>query len=329
MSESTNQPAIENKGNSIEVYKGKFLVVLSKIGVNIQKMHDAESQLVYNKDGLEGISKFVEEGKKALAALEEDRKIKKAPILLEGKNIDSGAKLLSDDLQMLVDKADRKKQQISAEIAAEALLLQQAADKKEATLKAIDNFIMNKSTEISGADTILKLLEIERLINLESGSAKYGEHLPLLKSRIEAIRPLIATQKLAVRDLSKIDSEASQAAENGNDERVLELLDKKDEVKANIEQNRTNIVEAAVGQSSNSGYAEQMITAAPKRKTYTDWEVRDIKKLLKSNPELVIVSPNVVEIDKIVKELRTSGRWPKGQAEYISNGIRFFEVYKY
>lgn len=315
------------KAGTPEIYKGKLVLALSKVETTIQGLHNAESQLVYNEDNLDKIGEFVEKGKKALKIIEDERIRLKEPSLLEGKNIDAGAKLISVDLQALVNKVDKKKQEIAAQKAAKALIEKEAEDKKIATLALIDNFIISYTEKIASSTTISELVGHERMINLETANEKrYGEYLPTLKTRAAAIRALLAAQKLSVSQLAVLEKEVTTATETGADDKAMDAMGKIDEIKATIHQQKINIVETGVGQATNSGYAEQVKTESPKpaRRTWS-YEATDLPLLYKKNPELVTLSLN----DKAVKELMAKKKESGELKAETINGLKFSFIVKY
>jgi len=311
-----------------EVYKGKFVVVLSKIGQTVQWFHNAEAKLVYNEDGLAAITEFIEKGKKALKVVEDERVALNEPVLKQQRDINAGAKLISADLQALVDKANREKQKIAAKLAADALIAKEAEEKKAATKKLIDDAIMDYTTKISAAETIDELLDVERRLNLETANEKrYGDQLPDLKTRSEAIRKLLAAQKLSVRQLGSLENEVAKASETGADDKVLEAMDKIEAVKEQIGQNKINVVEAGVSQATQAtGYAEPIRTAAPKpsRRSWK-YEATDLPLLLKKNPELVNLVLNDAAVKELMKKQLADGTLKEG----TTNGLRFYFEIKY
>lgn len=310
-----------------EIYKGKLVLALSKVETTIQGLHNAESALVYNEDNLDKIGEFVEKGKKALKIIEDERIRLKEPSLLEGKNIDAGAKLISVDLQALVNKADKKKQEISAQKAARALIEKEAEDKKIATLALIDNFIITYTEKIASSTTISELVGHERMINLETANEKrYGEYLPAFKTRAAAIRTLLAAQKLSVSQLAVLEKVVTTATETGADDKAMEAMDKIDEIKATIYQQKINIVETGVGQATNSGYAEQVKTESPKpaRRSWKYLAI-DLPLLYKKNPELVILTLNDEAIKKLMKEKQEK----KELKDEVINGLKIYHEIKY
>jgi len=99
--------------------------------------------------------------------------------------------------------------------------------------------MMDYTAKISGAETIDELLDVERRLNLEAANEKkYGDQLPDFKSRSQAIRTLLADQKLSVRQLASLENRAEKATETGADDIVLETMEEIDQLKAQISQNR-------------------------------------------------------------------------------------------
>ena len=309
---------------SPEIAKSKMILALGKAEKSVQGLHDTESKLVYNEDHLGVIKLFIENCKAAERIVDAERVRLKEPSLQEGRNIDSGAKLVSHDLINLRNKAQEKYTKICQEVERK----RQEAEKERqriATIRsAMDNFKMEYSAKIADAKTLPVLLDIERRINLETGNKnKYMEFLPEFVEGCKAIRSLLTGQKIKVKDLSDLQLQASQASANNDDGALLEIYDKIEEKTAQIAETAVHVQETAVHQASTpTEIPDVILPIIPKgSRQYWEWEVVDQKAALKAG--LMMIVPDQKKIDEILKEKRKLG------AEVTENGIRYFIQTKY
>lgn len=326
--ENTSVLATKTEGNlTPTIVKSKLEVALTKISTGISKLTEAESKLVYNEDHLQDVADFIAGLKKAKKAVEDQRVVMKEPALQEGRIIDSGAKLVNNELKTILTRASTKYDAMCRAIEKRKAEAKAESDRIAGIKTTIDNTVLDFSTKIASASNIDTLLDVERRMNLETANEKrYSEFLPDLKARVEAIRPLLALQKQNVRQLSELDKQAETAP----DDTLMEILEKKEQLEAGLTELGTRIQETAINQTSSSQpeqAKEEFPEVAVKRRTWK-YEITDIQKLQKAHPEFVEMIVKDDEVKALLKAKIEAGE-TKGKEELIYSGIKFFVDKKY
>jgi hypothetical protein len=124
-----------------------------------------------------------------------------------------------------------------------------------------------------------------------------------------------------------LEKQGNQAAETGNDGALLEIMEKKESLEAQISENKILVQEKAASQASQVGsFAETVLPNIPKggRRTW-DYEVLDVAALLKKAPHLVDLIANDERIKELLKNKISEGE-TKGKDEILCfNGLlRYF-----
>lgn len=302
-----------------EVFKSKMIIALTKAEQSVQALHDAESNLVYNEDNLGVIKLFIENCKAAKATVEKERVKLKEPSLQESRNIDAGAKLVTKDIDIVFAKADLNYQKLCYEVARK----QQEAENERLRIAGIreqmNNFKNEFAAKIADCKTSQEIVAIERRFNLESANkSRYAEFLTEFQADCEAIRSHLRTQKEKVRELEDLDRKANLAAENGSDEQILEIMEKKEVLEAQIAEKRVNIQEEALFQSTKPTESATVILPIIPRGGRKLWrfEILDEKAAAKSG--FMKLVPDTEKIDARLKEIRES------ETEVVENGIRYY-----
>jgi len=120
--------------------------------------------------------------------------------------------------------------------------------------------------------------------------------------------------------------EALQEAENNatDDQTVLDILEKKEQVEAKIEQSRNDVQEKALNMATEAEVVEPeiMVAEAPRpRRTSWEFEVTDLKQAEKAGLTLTVIN------EQKVKEILAKKR--EDETECTENGIRYFILRKY
>lgn len=310
-----------------EVVKSKLQICLSGAEKSIQKLNDAEANLVYNEDNLAEIKNFIDGCKSAEKIVEDERVKLKEPFLQGSRNVDAGAKLLSSELAAVKLKANVQYQKLCDEVARKQREAAAEQLRVDGIRKQMNDFKTTYAVKISDAKTSQELVSIERLINLETGNKnKYAEFLEEFRTGCEPIRSLITAQKETVRKLEELERQALQAAENGSDEQVLEFMEQKEVLEAKIAEKAINIQEEAVSQASQpTESATVIIPLIPKGgRLFYGWDLVDIKAATKKGWTKTILDDELVNQffkenkDKIVDEVGIT-----------EGGVRFFVKKKY
>ena len=304
-----------------EVIKSKLQICLSGAEKSIQKLNDAEASLVYNEDNLAEIKNFIDGCRSAEKIVDDERVKLKEPFLQGGRNVDAGAKLLSTELAAVKLKANVQYQKLCDEV--ERKQREAAAERLRVdTIRhQMNEFKTSYAVKISDAKTSQELVSIERLINLETGNKnRYQEFWEEFRSGCEPIRSLLTAQKETVRKLEELEKQALQAAENGSDEKILEIMGQKEVLEAKIAEKAINIQEEAINQASQpTESATIIIPLIPKggRQSWK-WNLIDEKAATKRGWTTVVA--NKEKIDEYLKQKREEGV----DAEFTEGGVHFF-----
>lgn len=306
------------------IVKGKLAIALTKAEQSVQALHDAESKLVYNEENLATIKNFIDEVKKAAKIVETKRKQLKEPYLQASRIIDDGAKLLSNDLDLVLQKASAPYQKLCQEVERKRREAEAETARVKGIQDAMNNFRMEYSQKIAAAKSSSELVAIERLVNLESANArKYAEFLENFKTSCEPLRIQLRTQKERVRELEEIELKRQEAEKRGNDEEILQLMEKQEVLGAKIEENKEIVQEVAVSQAiqSETTVTEIIPTVPRGTRRYMRWEMVDEKAATKA--KLTMVVPDKDKIEEILRDKRENGE------EVTENGIRYYYEIKF
>lgn len=302
-----------------EVVKSKLQIALTRVQKTIQNFHDREAMLVYNEDCLKEVKEFIEDIKEAKRLVDAERKRLKEPSLIESRNVDAGAKLVDSQLDEVLAKANVPYQKLCAEVERKRIESEKEKQRVDAIREQMNNFKSTYAVKISDAKTSQELVALERLINLETANKnRYQEFLQEFADDCRAIRSLLADQKIKVRELEELDRKANLAAENGSDEEILQIMEKKELVEAQISEKRVNIQEEALKQATSpTETATVIIPMIPKggRKLWR-YEIVDEKAANKAG--FMKLVPNEEKINERLKEIRES------ETETTENGIRYY-----
>ena len=307
-----------------EIVKSKLQILLTTAEQSIQALNDEESKLVYNEDNLSEISNFINGCKAAEKIVETERKAMKEPYLQAGRTVDDGAKLLSVELGNLRVKAYSKYEKLCQEVERKRRE-KEAEELRISTInQQMDTFRMEYAAKISEAKTSQELVSIERLVNLETGnSRKYMEFTEIFKLSCEPIRSQLREQKEKVRQLEELELSRQEAEKQGNDEKILELMEKQENLEAKISENAIKVQETAVSQATVAeAKTEEILPKIPKGgRQLWQWEVTDLKAAEKAGLTLTVIN------EQKVKEILAKKR--EDETECTENGIRYFILRKY
>jgi len=207
-------------------------------------------------------------------------------------------------------------------------------DKKEKELReGMNNNILAFSTKIADCKTDQELVSVEKLVNLErTRKEKYGDLMPEMEELLNGLSPAIKSQKEAIRTLNKLSEQETKALESGDDEQVLEILDKKESLETQIQENKIKVQENTVNNISNRGNTYSVATPVyptvkAKRTTYK-YEVVDLGQVIKKTPEFTTTIINNAKVEEFLKSVRIQKELEDND-EFIENGIKFYKEKKY
>ena len=320
------QPTTQQTG--LEVVKSKILMAITP--ATYQAVMQGIENITFTKETINQDYAPLKAARALLAEIEKVRKERTAPLVEQKRIEDLAAKNVSAPLQEILDRKVAEYTKLANEIKADRDREEKEKQRVTDLRGLIASFVLTYSQKIASATTDRELVDIERLINLEtSRKERYAELLPDMKAACEPIRGLLSAQKERVREMVALESEATHAAENDDDEKAIELLEKKDDIVAQIELNRTLVQESAIETANAGGRFEVLLPDAPKAKR-TSWDVElvDSAKALKEVPELVSVELDTVASKAFFKAKRILNEIPKDK-EVTLHGIRYYEKITY
>lgn len=266
---------------------------------------------------------------KWLSFVEGHRKDEKDPYLEAGRVIDAAHKKFGTPFEEAKNQLQSKINVVGKRMEDAARKAKLEQDRVDGLKNTINAFILDASSKIAAATTTEQLLSIERLINLEKGNkGRYQDHLPLLIERSNELTTKIKEQKELVKELEKVEQDAATALQSGNDEKAQELLQKSELLGAKIEENSILVQESASKSVIATEIVVPEIDMPSTRRKVWKFEVQDIKETIKKRPDLLDVSLNHKSVNEVLKTLKETGVLT-GKAEYVMNGIRFFQDVNY
>lgn len=318
----------ENKNNlpaiTVEMAKAQMNIALTKMSESMQALSNAAKMLVFNEDGVGGISDFLAKCKKFLKIIDEAHKEGKAPHLAACKSWDEGKKDLYAVINEFYLPVNDKHQKICAEIEQRRVAEEQRLAKEKAILDGIEGNIITFSQKIAAAETTDDLLSVERLINLEkseSRKAKYGDHHALAITRYdEVLIPILKSQKDKIKQKEALEKQL-KAADDAN---VADnLTEKLDEINNEILQNRVYVQQAAltVPDSFEITPSEQLYPETKGRNNFK-FEIVDLAVAVKKSPELLDVTIKTRDAQRVAMAFRDAGVF-NGKTEAVVNGIKY------
>ena len=147
--------------------------------------------------------------------------------------------------------------------------------------------------------------------------------MPLLIERSNELTSKIKEQKDLVKELERVTLEQKQALEDGDDEKVQELLGKSEILEAKIEENTILVQETASKSVILTEIVAPEIDMPNTRRKSWKFEIVDVKEVMKKRPELLDVSLNHKAVNEVLRTMKDTGVL-NGKTELILNGIRFF-----
>lgn len=187
-------------------------------------------------------------------------------------------------------------------------------------------FINNCTAFIGTATTDKAIANVQMRIGTEkSRTGFYAEFHTELLEKCNALTELINERKGQIRKDKSLAEEEKKAIESGDSETASDIREQREQLESDMEENILRLQEKAFEQISNDEkiYVPEPAGEALKGRNYWRWEILDILKVYKKQPELVLLEPNKEAIDKLMAEKRDE--WSKeNKKEVVIDGIKFF-----
>lgn len=312
---------MSNEVVSQEIVKAKFNIALDRAQVGIQLLHDAESKLVYTEDNLQAIADFISKCKKASKVIADEHKALKEPALRECQSIDESKRAMDFEVNDVLRKAQQHYTKIATDINTRRIEQERENQRVSKIKSGINNNVIHFSEQIANCKSALELTSIEKLINLEKTyKLKYQEFLPEAIERFNGLNSLIKDQKSKTKEWLKISTAEQKTTDQ---EELLELQQKKEEIETAIDENKISVQEQAINHTTKAEIpvAQEVLPDLKPRRTTWEWEVKDIKETQKKMPGWVELLVNDTKVDEYLKAKKQEGI---AGEEFTFAGIRFY-----
>ncbi len=178
--------------------------------------------------------------------------------------------------------------------------------------QAIDNFFLAQSQAIAGAKTLADLTAVEKIIGShKANKARYAEFLPELIQKADSLTPLVKQQKDTIKKLEAIREEELKAEQSGDDQAVMEAIEKRESLQSKIEEVHIRVQEKAIDMATKpeSVVVPEVVHPESPKPRRQVWEIciTDINILYKKTPDFVLITPNMEKLNKFLKEKKDSG----------------------
>lgn len=250
----------------------------------------------------------------------------KRPALEECRFWDNAYKNILAPLQTLFASKEAELKKIVDAVAEENRKREQERQRVASIEKDIDNTLMQHAQNIANATTTEQLIAIEKLLGSQKANkSRFAELLPNFIERCGELTPLIKAQKEKIKELEDLAAQMAAAEKEQDDRKILELQEKQEEVKSQLEETKIVTQEVAIHQATRPDVvtAEAIPTQINYRRKSWKWKVNDIKELQKKAPHLIIVSPDEEKIDELLKTKKSDGSL-KDVEEVNYLGITFY-----
>lgn len=287
---------------------GSFNIALTES--KFQAIQNEADKLVFDEDNVEVIKDFLAKTRKVTKAIEEVHKLGKAEALQIGRNWDNAKNAYISQVDAITDLPQRKYTELCQSIQKKA----QDAENERVRILNIKNGIetnaVNFAKIIADADSTPRLLEIERLINLEKGrKEKYQEFLPEAVERFTQLNVILKNQKDAVKLREELKQKELDAIKTQNDAALLEIQIKQEAVESKIEENKVEVQETAIAQSMPPEIIvpEVILPTVKARRSVWKYKVLDIKETARKIPDWVQMQLNDNKVDDYLKAKKAEG----------------------
>lgn len=307
---------------SIDVTKAELQVSLTKEGLQYQQLLQEGEDVKFTKENL------AEQGGclKTLRAVKKKLEEKENPYTANWKAWNDARRSLVQPIDELLTRKEKEYRTLANEIEEERKRAELEKARVDGIKQAIDNFFLSQSQAIAGAKTLQELTSIEKIIGShKANKSRYAEFLPQLIERADSLTPLIKQQKDTIKKLEAIREEELKAEQSGDDQAVLEAIEKRESLQSKIEEVHIRVQEQAIDMATKpeSVVVPEVVVAAaprPRRQTW-EWQVLDINETMRKMPSFVTLSPNKEKIDEYLKAKRAEGITGE---EFMALGIKFY-----
>jgi len=293
-----------------EIVKANIQLELTKSGLIYQSVLQGLENIKFTRDNIDEMRLKLAPGEKLVKQLND----RINPHKEAWQNDNAAKKSLLDPVQDVLTRKKNELAKIAKEIADENARIEAEKQKAAAEELAANNFFIQISQQVAAAVTDDEIVVIEKTIGAHSKK-------PLYKEKAEALKPIISKQKEHIRHLEAIKEQEKKAEQSGDDEKIMQLREKQEEITAKISEGNEAVQFTAIkGAESNVVVPEVVApqTVKPKRQIWT-WELVDIEQAKKKADWTKTVTNDAV-IDEHLKSIKDSAE----SEDFVVSGIRFF-----
>jgi predicted nucleic acid-binding Zn-ribbon protein len=291
----------------VSTTKTEILVALGKLGLQYQKLLQAGEDISFTKDTINQDYEPLKKLREVSTAIKDMEN----PWTEKWSQWNKDRKSLLDPVTALLGTKTAEFTTLANEIKADQLKADNEKKRVADIKAAISSFTLDYSTKIAQATTFEELNTLHMRMGAEKSRKNvYQEFMPDLQEAIVGLEISLKTQKQNIKDLQELEGQKAAALQSGDDEALMGLIEKEEEITSKITETGTTVQEAAISSVSNNEVVEvdSILPTAPKpRRTVLDWEVTDIQLLYKKRPDLAEILPLNEEIDNLAKEIRKAG----------------------
>lgn len=313
-----------------EIVKAKFNQELIKEGYQT-RLQSIESYSI-SEENIEEAQKYMKKGRELLSTLKDIHETGKKPARDEATlwdNVHNSFKktlenVLADKNKVLQEVAGKKAERERKEAAEQK--------RKDDIQEALTKFILDQSTAIALATTDEQIVVIEKLIGAnKNATSKWQEFLPDYIKRAEELIPFIKKQKEVIRESELLKKQEQEAIALGDDEKILELQEKKEVVAGKISEAKDYVQNTAMNQATRSsswgGGSRQVFSAPKARLTKWEMEIVDEKKAFAAG--MLVCELNKEKAKEELERVKSTIEKGKEKEGVIVAGVRYYQSEKF
>lgn len=311
--------------------KTRISIALTKAEIILNAMQKQAAEIEVNEDHLEDVKFLLDKFVKARSLVEDAHKKEKEPYLVGGRAVDAAKTETIAQIEAIERPLRAKYSKVCNEVADRKRIAEEEEAKDKAILAGIDANVMELSQRVAQCVTTQELGAVERNIGAQkTATQKYGKHLQTAIEKFEALKPLIADQKIKIAELESVNAKISIAEEEGDIDKLEALTIKRDNVEQEIQYNQTKVQDDAINAASSpSAGVTQVFASVPKGgRTEYEIEIVDLNVALKKSSNLLNIELKLAEAKKNAKLLDDADMF-KGSAVAVVNGIKYTKIKKY
>jgi len=318
MNNNTTQPTTEVVNT---VITGEIKLRLSKLGLQYEKVLQDAENIKFSKETLDQDFAPLKKLRELSTKLAEEEN----PHTKAWAKWNGDRKSLLDPVKATLATKTAEYTKLATEIKAELAKQQKEAARIQLIKDTISSFTIEWAGKIAAADSITALTAAQMRIGTEkSRKSFYAELYPDLIAACQVLETALKTQKEKVRELEGLGKKAASA----NDEQLIEIIEKKELITAEIEQAKNQVQEDSVNAITSTTVEtlvpESTLVAPKARRTSWQMKIVDPKKAFAAG--MVEVELNKVKAKAVLDELKKAS--PDNDA-FFKDGIHYYQEKSY